>query len=151
MNVERASIDDVEGIRDLIGIHAKQNKMLSRSLSYLYENLREYSVVKKGKKVIGCCALHISWRDLGEVKSLAVHPKYSGKGIGKTLLKSAIKEAEQFGIPKVFTLTLEPEFFIKHGFKKIQKNKLPMKIWGECIQCPKYPDCDETALEYRIK
>jgi len=144
-------LSDVEQIRNLIEVHSKANKMLPRSLSYLYENLREYSVVREDGKVVGCVALHISWSDLAEVKSLAVHPDYERRGIGSALLGASIKEAKEMGIDRIFTLTLEPDFFIKHGFKKIAREKLPMKIWGECIQCPKYPDCDETALEYRVK
>ncbi len=151
MNVEKARIGDVGVIRDLIEFYSKQNRMLSRSLSYLYEHIREYSVVREDGRVIGCCALHVTWKDLAEVKSLAVDPRHAGKGVGKTLLEAAIGEAASMGIPRVFTLTLETEFFKKNGFNEIPKEQLPMKIWGECIQCPKYPDCDEIALEYLIR
>ncbi len=148
MKVQKAGIGDVDAMRSLIELHAKKDKMLSRSLSYLYENLRDYFVAMDGGKVVGCCGLHISWVDLAEVKSLAVHPEYMGKGVGKALLEAAVNEAKQMGVKRVFTLTLEPEFFKKHGFKVVEKDNLPMKIWGECIQCPKYPDCDEIALSY---
>jgi len=150
MIVEKAGIEDVEQIRNLIEAYARKNKMLARSLSYLYENIREYSVVRLDGKVIGCCALHVSWKDLAEVKSLAVQPEYMGRGVGTALLEAAIAEAKAYGIPHIFTLTLEPDFFLKRGFKKIPKKKLPMKIWGECISCPKYPECDEVALEYMV-
>jgi amino-acid N-acetyltransferase len=151
MEVVKASLGDVEQIRALIDLYSKQNKMLSRSLSYLYDNLRDFYVVREGGFVVGCCALHITWRDLAELKSLAVRPDRQGRGVGKALLEAAIAEASSMGIDRVFTLTLETEFFLKHGFKVIPRDKLPMKIWGECIQCPKYPECDESALEYRIK
>ena len=151
MKVEKAALSDAKAIRALIDIYARRDKMLSRSLSYLYENIREFFVVRNDGKVVGCCALHITWSDLAEVKSLAVHPDYLGKGAGKALLNAGLNEADELGIPTVFTLTLEPEFFIKHGFKRIPKEKLPMKIWGECIQCPKYPECDEIALEYTFR
>jgi amino-acid N-acetyltransferase len=151
MKVLKASVGDVEQIRDLIEFYAKKNLMLPRSLSYLYENLRDYLVVKKDGVVIGCCGLHITWGDLSEIKSCAVDPRYAGKGVGKTLLDAAKKEAKAMGIKKIFTLTLEPDFFRKNGFKDIPKDKLPMKIWGECINCPKYPECDEEALIYNIR
>jgi len=144
-------MDDVEQIRALIDIHSKQNKMLSRSLSYLYDNIRDYNVVRDGAAVIGCCALHVTWRDLAEVKSLAVHPDWQGKGVGTALLQATLDEAKAMDISRVFTLTMESEFFMRHGFKIVPKDKLPMKIWGECITCPKYPECDEVALEYRVK
>lgn len=151
MNVTKAAPPDVEEIKSLIDIHARKNKMLARSLSYLYDNIRDYFVVRENSHIVGCCALHITWKDLGEIKSLAVHPDHMSKGVGAALLEATFKEAKNMGIPRLFTLTLEPEYFLKHGFKVVPRDKLPMKIWGECINCPKYPDCDETALEYRVK
>jgi len=151
MDVVKASVEDVEEIKSLIDVHARENKMLARSLSYLYDNIRDYFVVREGGRIIGCCALHVTWKDLAEVKSLAVHPKHQKRGVGKALLKAAANEAKALGIPRLFTLTLEPDFFVKHGFRKIPRESLPMKIWGECIGCPKYPECDETALEYVVE
>lgn len=150
MDVVKASVGDVDRIRALIDIYSRQNKMLSRSLSYLYDNIRDYFVVREGGTIVGCVGLHITWRDLAEVKSLAVHPEHQHHGVGKALLEAAFEEARAFGIPRIFTLTLEPEFFIRYGFRVIPRESLPMKIWGECIQCPKYPECDEVALEYRV-
>jgi amino-acid N-acetyltransferase len=151
MDVEKAALGDVEAIRALIDVHARRNRMLSRSLSYIYENIRDYYVAGEDGAVAGCCALHVSWRDLAEVKSLAVHPDYAGIGVGKALLTAALDEARDMGVPKVFTLTLEKDFFVKHGFQVVAKEELPMKIWGECIQCPKYPECDETSLLIQLK
>ena len=150
MDVGKASVGDVEHIRALIDIYSRQGKMLSRSLSYLYDNIRDYFVVREGGKVVGCVGLHITWSDLAEIKSLAVSPEHQHKGVGRALLEATFAEAKSFGIQRVFTLTLEPEFFTKHGFKVIPRESLPMKIWGECIQCPKYPECDEVALEYKV-
>lgn len=151
MKIIKATVKDAPLMKTIIECHAKNNRMLSRSLSYLYDNIRDYSVAVEDGKVVGCCALHISWEDLAEVKSLAVAKDYTGRGIGRALLESALAEAKSMGIPKVFTLTLEPEFFMKHGFTKIPREDLPMKVWGECIHCPKYPDCDETALTYSVE
>jgi amino-acid N-acetyltransferase len=107
-------------------------------------------VYREGELLVGCCALHISWRDLGEVKSLAVDPRHTGKGVGKVLVDACVKEAGKLGLRKVFTLTLETEFFRKLGFKRVSKDKLPMKVWGECVHCSKYPECDEEALVYEL-
>ncbi|MBU0762715.1 MAG: N-acetyltransferase [Candidatus Altiarchaeota archaeon] len=150
MKVIKARVKDVPKMKSLIEYHAKKNKMLARSLSYLYENLRDYFVAFDGDEIVGCVSLHISWEDLAEVKSLAVAPERLGKGVGRELLKAAIEEATDLGIQQLFTLTLEPEYFIKHGFTVIHRDNLPMKVWGECIHCPKYPECDETALTYDI-
>jgi amino-acid N-acetyltransferase len=151
MEVTKARLGDARVIRSLIDCHAKKGRMLSRSLSYIYENLRSFYVVKAEGQIIGCASLAISWEDLAEVKSLAVHKDYAGRGAGKLLLDAIREEAAQMGLKRIFTLTLEPEYFRKQGFKVIPMDCLPMKIWGECRMCPKYPDCDETALEYTIE
>jgi len=150
MACRKAKPADVPAIRDIIEEHSMRNRMLARSLSYLYENLRDYYVAEEDGSLVGCVGLHISWGDLVEIKSLAVAEPFMGKGVGSKLLDCAIGEARELGMPRVFTLTLEPEFFKKHGFREIPRDELPMKIWGECIQCPKYPECDEVPLIYDL-
>lgn len=141
---------DMEQVRDLVSFYASKDRMLARSLSYLYENIRDFTVAVDGKLIAGCSSLHVSWKELAEIKSLAVDPRYANKGVGKKLLEKCLAEAKQLGMKTVFTLTMEPDFFRKAGFKKVERNKLPMKIWGECRNCPKYPDCDETAMIKKI-
>ena len=96
--------------------------------------------------VVGCCALQIVWSDLAEIKSLAVDEANSGRGVGKMLVVAAIEQAHQLGLPQVFALTLEPDFFEKMGFKIIEKDELPMKVWSDCAKCPKQQNCDEIAV-----
>jgi len=151
MKVGKAGVADVPRIKELIDVHAKRDEMLARSLSEIYEHLRAFFVAREGRKVVGCCALYISWKDLAEVKSLAVDPKLKGKGIGKALVEAALAEAKDLKIPRVFTLTTKPTFFKKLKFKAVDKDELPMKIWGECVRCSKYAECDETALVYNLK
>jgi len=154
MKIIKASISHVKEIKQLIDPYAKKDVMLPKSYGELYENVREFYVSvddKENKKVIGCCALHIFWEDLAEIKSLAVDEKQQGKGLGKKLVKECMKEAKKLGIKKVFTLTKIPKFFEKLGFKIAEKNSLPQKVWMECYKCSKFPDCDETALIYTIK
>ncbi|MBM3308758.1 MAG: N-acetyltransferase [Crenarchaeota archaeon] len=151
MNVERASLKDVEQIKTLIDFYASRDKMLPRSLSEIYEHIRDFFVCRDKKLVAGCCALHVSWGDLAEIRSLAVDPRYANKGIGSALITACIEDAKKIGVKKVFTLTNEAEFFEKQGFKRVKKSELPMKIWGECIHCKKYPNCDEEALTFTPK
>jgi amino-acid N-acetyltransferase len=151
MTVERASLADGEQIKTLIDFYASKDKMLARSLSEIYEHIRDFYVYKDKKVIAGCCALHVSWSDLAEIRSLAVDPRYASKGIGSALVASCLEEAKKMDAKRVFTLTNEPDFFEKQGFKRIQKTELPMKIWGECIYCNKYPNCDEEALVYKLK
>lgn len=144
--IRKAKIKDVKQIQGLINYFAKQDLMLPRSLNELYETLRDFWVAEEDKKIVGCCALHISWEDLAEIKSLAVEKDRQRKGIGKELIEVCIKEAKQVGAKKIFVLTYKPEYFKKFGFKRVKHTDLPHKIWAECINCPKFPNCQETAL-----
>jgi len=149
--IRKAYISDVPKIQALIGYFAKKDLMLSRSLMDLYENIRDYFVAISGKKIIGCCALHICWENLAEVKALAVDENMHGKGIGERLVKEALKEAKKLKMKRVFCLTYAPKFFTRRGFKKIDRKLLPHKIWTECLQCAKFPNCDEQAMMLKIK
>jgi len=144
--IRKARIGDVPALQKLINSLADRGELLHRSLNELYENIRDYYVVEMDGQVVGSCALHISWADLAEIKSLVVADHLQGKGIGRELLDTCLAEARSLGIPRVFALTYKPEFFEKLGFVRIDKAGLPHKIWSECINCPKFPDCGEEAL-----
>ncbi|GAB4540575.1 MAG: N-acetyltransferase [Thermodesulfovibrionia bacterium] len=146
MRIRKAVIGDVKEIHSLINKFAKKDKMLPRSLNEIYENIRDFFVCIDRGRVVGVSAIHILWEDLAELRSIAVLNGYQGKGIGKELLKYCIKEAKRLGIKRVFALTYHPEFFRDSGFKDIDKNRLPQKIWGDCLKCPKFPECDEVAV-----
>jgi len=144
--IRKANIRDVKQVKELINSFAKQDLMLPRSLNELYENLRDFWVFYQDKKIVGCCALHISWDDLAEIKSLAVKKNMQKKGIGSQLITTCINEARQLGVKKIFVLTYKPEYFRKAGFRRIKHSSLPHKIWAECINCHKFPNCQEIAL-----
>jgi amino-acid N-acetyltransferase len=120
--------------------------MLPRSLNELYENIRDFWVCVDGSKIVGCAALHVSWEDLAEIKSLAVVKGYQGRGLGEVLVNSCIKEAKELGSKRVFVLTYKMKYFQGLGFKKVKHDDLPHKVWAECINCPKFPNCQEIAL-----
>jgi len=146
LKIRKALISDVKQVQRLVNEFAKKEEMLPRSLNDLYENIRDLFVYEDKGQVSGACALHILWDDLAEIRSLAVSRELQGRGIGKQLLKTCLKEAKQLGIKRVFALTYQPEFFRKIGFADIDKSKLPNKIWGDCVRCPKFPECDEVAV-----
>ena len=148
--IRKAKIQDIKQMQDLINSFAKKDLMLPRALNELYENLRDFWVFHQDKKIVGCCALHISWDDLAEIKSLAVKKNMQRKGIGSQLIVTCIKEAKELGVKKIFALTYKPEFFRKFGFKRIKYSYLPHKIWAECINCPKFPNCQEIALVKKL-
>ena len=149
--VEKAKIGDVPQIQQLVNYFADKDEMLARPLSEIYENIRDYFVVRDGAKVIACVALHVTWSDLAEVKALAVSENIQRRGLGAQLVDACLKEARQLDIPIVFCLTYKPVFFKKQGFVEVDKMKLPKKVWTECFHCPKFPDCGESALFYTIK
>jgi amino-acid N-acetyltransferase len=147
--IEKACIKDVGQMHHLINHFADKNEMLARPLSEMYENIRDYFVVKEGDEVIACVALHIMWEDLAEIKSLAVAEGSQLHGIGDQLVKSCLDEAKELGISTIFCLTYKPDFFKRLGFSQVDKMELPHKVWTECFRCPKFPNCDEVALIYR--
>ncbi|GAJ12721.1 unnamed protein product [marine sediment metagenome] len=144
--VEKAKIRDAPQMHQLINYFADKGEMLARSLSEIYENIRDYFVVRQGERVIACAALHVSWSDLAEIKSVAVAEDSQEQGIGAQLVEACLKEARELGIPTVFCLTYKPGFFEKLDFSQLDKMELPHKVWGECYRCPKFPNCDEVAL-----
>ena len=146
MQIHPATTFDVPAMAELINYHAQRGDMLHRSLAYLYERVRNFCICQLDSEIIGCCALEPVWADLGEVKSLAVHKDYQGKGVGNALLEQVLQNASEIGIKRVFSLTRRPEFFEKHGFRRIDRETLPHKVWSDCLACPSRDSCDEIAL-----
>lgn len=146
--IRKARLLDVAVIHKMISNAAKEAPVIPRSQAELYENLRDFYVYDAGDGPVGCCALHLVWHDLAEVKSLAVHPDARGRGIARQLIEACLEEARSMRLARVFALTAVPQVFEKIGFRAIEKSELPHKIWGECVRCPKFPDCDELAVLY---
>ena len=144
--LRKARTTDALAMQRLINGFADKGAMLHRSLSELYENIRDFFVVEEGGEVVGCGALHVSWKDLAELKSLAVAEPSQGRGYGKQLIQACIAEAEEIGLSRVFALTYVPALFVKAGFQEVDKAMLPRKVWTECVYCPKFPDCGEIAV-----
>ena len=151
MNVEKAKIGDATQMHQLVNYFADRGEMLARPLSEIYENIRDYFVVKQGERVLACASLHVNWSDLAEIKSVAVAEDCQRQGIGDELIEACLKEAKELGIPTVFCLTYKPAFFEKFGFSQLDKMDLPQKVWTECYRCPKFPNCDEVALIYHFE
>ena len=149
--IRNATMGDVKKIHSLLNHFAEKGLLLGRSYSSLYDQLRDFKVwADEEDNLLGVCALHIIWEDLAEIRSLAVSEEIQRKSIGKQLVRACLEEAAMFQIDKVFTLTYQPEFFRKQGFKDVDKKDLPHKIWSDCINCPKFPDCDEEALQCSV-
>lgn len=146
--IRKAILDDVNAIHALLQLYNIRGELLARPLSKLYDHLRDFWVYEdpESKKLVGCCALQFCWENLAEIRSLAVDPAFTGKGIGTTLAERTIQEAVYFKIKDLFTLTYRPTFFERFGFSTIDKNDLPIKVWSDCIGCVSFPNCDEIAM-----
>ena len=147
MIYRKARFQDAETIYNLIYDYAQKGEMLARSRNTIYETMRDMVVAEnEDGEVVGVGGLHITWDSLAEVRSIAVSPKYKRHGIGSGIVKELIREGKEMGVKKIFTLTYKPQFFVTLGFREVKKEDLPHKVWKECIDCPKFPDCDETAM-----
>lgn len=144
--LRKAEIKDVKEIQKLLTFYASRGDMLSRSLAELYESIRDFNIFEIEGRIVGTAALHIVWEDLAEVRSVAVADDTGRKGIGTQVVQACIDEARVLGLKKVFCLTYKPDFFAKFGFRIVDKSELPHKVWGDCMKCVKFPDCDEIAM-----
>lgn len=144
--IRRARVGDVPRLYEIINYYAVKGDMLPKTMDQLYNRVRAFNVAEADGEVVGCAALHITWADLAEVVSVAVHPDFQSKGLGKQLVLPLFDEARALGIPTLFTLTLQATFFSKLGFREVPKLRLPHKIWQDCKTCFKQDRCDEIAM-----
>lgn len=148
--IRKAKISDVKAMQSLVNHYAESGQMLPRTLNELYEDLRDFHVFEESGSLIGVCALHVSWDGLAEIRSLAVRQDRIKSGIGTALVRQCLAEAAQLQAERVFVLTYQAGFFKKLGFTDVDKKELPHKIWTDCLNCVKFPDCDESALIIRV-
>jgi len=147
--IRPAMMGDVKPIHALLQQFAGRGLLLGRALSTLYDQLRDFIVYEERGQILGVCSLHICWENLAEIRSLAVREEYQRRGIGRQMVESCLDDARSLDIHQVFSLTYQEGFFRRLGFVHIDKQQLPQKIWGDCLHCPKFPDCDEEALIWR--
>lgn len=144
--VDKAGVGDAVHIHGLVNQFAQRGDMLPRTLGEVYENLRDFFVVRDGRRLLACVALHIVWEDLAEVKSLAVREESQAQGLGAVLVRACVDEGRTLGLTTLFALTYRPTFFEKLGFRQADVMSLPRKVWNECYRCPKFPNCNEIAM-----
>lgn len=146
MIYRKATFADVEAIHRVVNDYAEKGLMLARARNVLYETLRDFIVAEDGGQIVGVGALHIVWDGLAEVRALAVVPAVTKSGVGRNIVERLIEEAKGLGAKTVFALTYQPGFFAKIGFSEVPKETLSHKVWKECINCAKFPNCDEIAV-----
>ena len=151
LKVQPAGVGDAKAIHELVNGFARKGEMLPRTMAEVYENLRDFSVVRQAGELLACGALHIMWEDLAEVRSLAVREDRQGQGLGALLVGAHLQEARDLGLSTVFALTYRPGFFERLGFRQADVMTLPRKVWNECYRCPKFPTCNEIAVVIDLK
>lgn len=145
--IRPARVTDAMGIKDLIDAAAAKDEVLPRTTGEVFSRIREFLVAEApGEGVVGCAALRVFSSDLAEVRSLVVSPEFRSHRLGVRLTQAVIEDARKLEVARVFALTSIPKFFSKLGFTEVPKEALPLKVWSDCLQCPKYYHCDEIAL-----
>lgn len=148
--IRNARVNDVDELNKLISYFAKKDFILPKSISELYENIRDFYVYVDNGNIVGCAALHVYRNDLAEIKSLAIDENHQKKGAGRKLIQKCFEEGKTLGINQLFVLTHIPEYFENMGFKRVDKGLFPQKIWSECIICHKYNNCEGVSLTIKL-
>jgi amino-acid N-acetyltransferase len=146
MNIRAALQEDIPVMVRIIAHHASQGLMLPRSAGALAASLNSYIVADSGGEIVGCGSLHSYTNDTAELCALATAPGIAPEGTGRALVNALVERARTESKHKVFALTLAPGFFSKMGFKVVEHRELPLKVWTDCVACPKYGNCDEIAM-----
>jgi len=144
--VRKASMSDIHPLLDLINGYAAKGIMLPRTEFEMSENIRDFTLAFSGERLLGCGALHFYSPTTGEIRSLAVHPDVKSRGIGRVLVQALEEEARQFHLHSIFAFTYVEKFFSRLGFSNVERGELPLKVWKDCLRCPKFQSCDEIAV-----
>jgi amino-acid N-acetyltransferase len=144
--VRKASMPDIHALLRLINGYAAQGVMLPRTEFEMSENIRDFTLVFSGADLVGCGALHFYSPVSGEVRSLAVDAIAKNRGIGRVIVEALEREALDYRLHSIFAFTYVSGFFEKLGFEEVERGALPLKAWKDCLRCPKFQSCDETAV-----
>jgi amino-acid N-acetyltransferase len=144
--IRKANMGDIQALLKLINGYATDGIMLPRTEFEMSENIRDFSVAYAGTQLVGCGALHFYTPTSGEVRSLAVDPGIKTHGVGRLMVEALEKEAVENDLHAIFAFTYVPGFFRKLGFKEVERGELPLKVWKDCLRCPKFSCCDEIAM-----
>jgi amino-acid N-acetyltransferase len=146
LTVRKATMHDIHQLLDLINGYAAEGIMLPRTEFEMSENIRDFVLAYDGGRLAGCGALHFYSPTSGEVRSLAVDPASKKRGVGRAIVETLEREGRDCGLHTLFAFTYVPKFFEKLGFVEVERGELPLKAWKDCLRCPKFHACDETAM-----
>ena len=146
VTIRPATLTDAAAIMELVNRLAAEQVMLPRSLASVIEHIRDFVVAEVDGAFAGCGALAIVWSDMAEIRSIAVDPAHQGLGLGRRMANTLIAEARRLGLPQVMAFTYVVGFFTGLGFEVVEHSRLPHKVFNDCLNCPKFFSCDETAV-----
>ena len=147
LEFRKARLSDVAALQQLIQRFVVQGVMLPRNELELAEHIRDFVVAAAPDgSLLGAGALHIYSPTMAEIRSLAVNPETQGRGVGRRIVDSLVLEAEDLGLHALFAFTYATGFFERLGFHEVSRNELPLKVWKDCLRCPKLQACDEIAV-----
>ncbi|MBR6471172.1 MAG: GNAT family N-acetyltransferase [Victivallales bacterium] len=148
----QATPEDIPAMLRLLDSYAQKQLVLPRTAADLQQNIQNFIVAHDGARLAGVAALRPYGDGFFEVRSLAVAHGYKNVGVGTRLVNALLEKARSIQPPavKVFALTKRPHLFLRIGFRLALRERFPAKIWTDCLMCPKYNNCDETAVEYRL-
>jgi amino-acid N-acetyltransferase len=146
VTVRKATMADIHAVLQLINGYASDGIMLPRTEFEMSENIRDFTVMYSASHLLGCGALHFYTPTAGEVRSLAVDPTIKTSGVGRRIVDALEQEARENGLHAIFAFTYVPDFFRKLGFHEVERGELPLKVWKDCLRCPKFQCCDEIAV-----
>ena len=131
--VRSARTADVTTIKDLVDAYAGR-VLLAKEIITLYEAVQEFLVGELDGEVVGCGALHVLWEDLGEIRTVAVHPRAVGHGVGHAIVAALIARARELGLRRIFVLTFEEKFFGRHGFAEVDGTPVPPDVFAAMLR-----------------
>lgn len=144
-SVRSARTADVAHIITMAGPLVDTRVLVPKDTVTYYESIQEFLVAEDDHgELIGFGALHVMWEDLAEVRTLATLDSWRGHGVGSALLAGLRQRAEALGVSRVFCLTFEVDFFIRHGFE-IMAEAPPVdpEVYVELLRSP-----DEGVAEF---
>ena len=146
-----AVLADVPALEQLMAPYVQSGDLLPRSNYDLCRHIKEYVVAETATgEVIGCGSLKLYSCDLVELAALAVREDWQRSGVGGALVAALIAEARAHGLAEVLALTRKPEFFVKLGFAPAEREHFPLKVWADCVRCPRNNCCDEVAVVLKL-
>jgi amino-acid N-acetyltransferase len=150
LNIRKAELRDVPALYKLMSRYVLERVLLPRPLTNLYEDVWEFTVAEQDGRFLGCGALKFYNQELAEIRSLCVDEQLKSNGAGRKLTEALLDEAERYGLKTVFALTAVPTFFEKMGFQEVPRERFPVKVYEDCLGCPKFSCCDEIAVSYEL-